>query len=39
MPYVASSISFNTLLFVGYLKALPAEIDGPPSSTAVRYGI
>lgn len=27
MPYVASSISFNTLLFVGYLKALPAEID------------
>ena len=26
-PYVASSISFNTLLFVGYLKALPAEID------------
>lgn len=27
MPYVASSISFNTLLFVGYLKALPSEID------------
>ena len=26
-PYVASSISFNTLLFVGYLKALPVEID------------
>lgn len=27
MPYVASSISFNTLLFVGYLKGLPKEID------------
>lgn len=27
MPYVASSISFNTLLFVNYLTALPAEID------------
>lgn len=27
MPYVASSISFNTLLFVGYLRALPSEID------------
>lgn len=27
LPYVASSISFNTLLFVGYLKALPSEID------------
>ncbi|MCH4175612.1 MAG: carbohydrate ABC transporter permease [Bifidobacterium sp.] len=26
-PYVASSISFNTLLFVGYLRALPQEID------------
>ncbi len=26
-PYVASSISFNTLLHVGYLKSLPAEID------------
>ncbi len=26
-PYVASSISFNTLLLVGYLKSLPAEID------------
>lgn len=26
-PYVASSISFNTLLFVGYLQALPSEID------------
>lgn len=26
-PYVATSISFNTLLLVGYLKALPAEID------------
>ncbi|MCX8648530.1 carbohydrate ABC transporter permease [Bifidobacterium sp. B4107] len=26
-PYVASSISFNTLLFVGYLQALPPEID------------
>lgn len=27
MPYVASSISFNTLLLTGYLKALPDEID------------
>lgn len=27
MPYIASSISFNTLLFVGYLKSLPLEID------------
>jgi raffinose/stachyose/melibiose transport system permease protein len=26
-PYVASSVSFNTLLFVGYLRALPQEID------------
>ena len=26
-PYIATSISFNTLLLVGYLKALPAEID------------
>ncbi|HJD02379.1 MAG TPA: carbohydrate ABC transporter permease [Candidatus Mediterraneibacter excrementavium] len=26
-PYVATSISFNTLLLVGYLKALPSEID------------
>ena len=26
-PYVATSISFNTLLLVGYLKALPPEID------------
>ncbi len=26
-PYIATSISFNTLLFVGYLKSLPAEID------------
>lgn len=26
MPYVASSVSFNTLLFVGYLKELPDEI-------------
>lgn len=26
-PYVATSISFNTLLLVGYLKALPREID------------
>ena len=26
-PYVATSISFNTLLLVGYLKSLPAEID------------
>lgn len=26
-PYVASSISFNTLLLVGYLKSLPTEID------------
>lgn len=27
LPYVATSISFNTLLLVGYLKALPREID------------
>lgn len=27
LPYVATSISFNTLLLVGYLKALPKEID------------
>lgn len=27
LPYVASSVSFNTLLFVGYLKSLPSEID------------
>lgn len=27
MPYVATSISFNTLLLVGYLKSLPAEMD------------
>lgn len=27
MPYVATSVSFNTLLFVGYLKELPSEID------------
>lgn len=26
-PYVASSISFNTLLLTAYLKQLPAEID------------
>ncbi len=26
-PYIATSISFNTLLLVGYLKSLPAEID------------
>lgn len=26
-PYVATSISFNTLLLVGYLQALPTEID------------
>lgn len=26
-PYVATSISFNTLLLVGYLKSLPTEID------------
>ncbi len=26
-PYVATSISFNTLLLTGYLKALPTEID------------
>lgn len=26
-PYIATSISFNTLLLVGYLKALPVEID------------
>ena len=27
LPYIASSVSFNTLLFVAYLKALPGEID------------
>lgn len=27
LPYVATSISFNTLLLVGYLKSLPKEID------------
>lgn len=27
LPYVATSISFNTLLLVGYLKKLPKEID------------
>lgn len=27
LPYVATSVSFNTLLLVGYLKALPREID------------
>lgn len=27
LPYVATSISFNTLLLVGYLKNLPREID------------
>jgi raffinose/stachyose/melibiose transport system permease protein len=27
LPYAASSISFNTLLFVGYLRNLPSEID------------
>lgn len=27
LPYVATSISFNTLLLVGYLKSLPPEID------------
>ena len=26
-PYTATSISFNTLLLVGYLKSLPTEID------------
>jgi len=26
-PYVATSISFNTLLLVGYLRMLPSEID------------
>ncbi len=26
-PYIATSISFNMLLLVGYLKSLPAEID------------
>lgn len=26
-PYVASSISFNTLLLVGYLKSIPTELD------------
>jgi len=27
MPYVATSISFNTLLLVGFMKGLPKEID------------
>ncbi len=27
LPYIATSISFNTLLLVGYLKSLPSEID------------
>jgi raffinose/stachyose/melibiose transport system permease protein len=27
LPYVASSVSFNTLLLVGYLRSLPQEID------------
>lgn len=27
LPYIATSISFNTLLLVGYLKTLPSEID------------
>lgn len=27
LPYVATSVSFNTLLLVGYLKNLPTEID------------
>lgn len=26
-PYVATSISFNTMLLTGYLKSLPGEID------------
>lgn len=26
-PYIATSISFNTLLLVGYLRSLPTEID------------
>ncbi len=26
-PYIATSISFNTLLLVGYLESLPSEID------------
>lgn len=26
-PYIATSISFNTLLLTGYLKSLPSEID------------
>lgn len=26
-PYIATSIPFNTLLLVGYLKSLPTEID------------
>ena len=26
-PYVATSISFNTLLLVGYLKSIPSELD------------
>lgn len=27
LPYIATSISFNTLLFTGYLSSLPKEID------------
>ncbi len=27
LPYIATSISFNTLLFTGYLRGLPKEID------------
>lgn len=27
LPYIATSISFNTLLFTGYLSGLPKEID------------
>lgn len=27
LPYIATSISFNTLLFTGYLSNLPKEID------------
>jgi len=27
IPYIATSISFNTLLFVGYLNTLPRELD------------
>lgn len=27
MPYIAASVSFNTLLFVNYMRTIPREID------------